>query len=78
LIVVTLTVEDGNLFLTATVVEFSSTCAIAGVSVIDDSVKSSNGIAKATYRATGCNIDDDVTMTVETGGQNFTESTVIP
>lgn len=75
---VTLTDEDGNLYLTATDVEFSSTCAIAGESVIDDSVKSSNGIATATYRATGCNIDDDVTITVETGGQNFTESTVIP
>lgn len=75
---VTLTDENGELYLTATDVEFSSTCAVAGESVIDNSVKSSNGVATATYRAVGCSINDDVTITVETGGQNFTESTIIP
>lgn len=70
--------EEGNLYLTPTDVEFSSTCVTAGDSVIDASVKSSGGIATSTYRATGCKIDDNISITVETGGKNFTATTVIP
>ena len=75
---VTLRDEAGNLYLTPTDVEFSSTCVISGQSVIDASVKSSGGIATSTYRATGCSIDDDINITVETGGKNFTIATTIP
>jgi hypothetical protein len=75
---VTLLDEEGNLYLIPTDVEFSSTCVISGDSVIDASVKSSGGIATSTYRATGCSIDDDINITVETGGKNFTKTTVIP
>lgn len=75
---VTLRDDEGNLYLTPTDVEFSSTCVTAGQSVIDASVKSSGGVATSTYRATGCNIDDDINITVETGGKNFTQSTLIP
>lgn len=75
---VTLLDEDGNLYLSATDVEFSSTCSAAGTSIIDKNVKSSNGIATATYRADGCSIEDNITITVETGGQNFTAATTIP
>ena len=75
---VTLRDEDGNLYLTPTDVEFTSTCVSSNQSVIDASVKSSGGIATSTYRATGCGIDDDINITVETGGKNFTESTIIP
>ncbi|MBB1287971.1 hypothetical protein H5085_00855 [Pseudoalteromonas sp. SR43-6] len=75
---VTLLDEDGNLYLTPTDVEFSSTCVISGDSVIDASVKSSSGIATSTYRATGCSIDDDINITVETGGKNFTATSIIP
>ncbi|MBQ4832552.1 hypothetical protein J8L70_04795 [Pseudoalteromonas sp. MMG010] len=76
-IVVTLLDEEGELFTTATDVEFSSTCYINEQAEIDDSVKSSGGIASATYQAKGCSGDDTVTISVETGGENFTASTVI-
>lgn len=70
--------EEGNLFQTPTDVEFSSTCAASGQSTLDDKVKSRAGIATATYRANGCNIEDNVTVTVETGGKNYTATTIIP
>ncbi|MEM5551860.1 hypothetical protein WNY63_14095 [Pseudoalteromonas neustonica] len=78
IIEVTLRDEDGNLYLTPTDVEFSSTCVTSGSSVIDAVVKSSSGIATSTYRANGCGINDDINITVETGGKNFTATTIIP
>jgi hypothetical protein len=76
-IVVSLYDDDGELYTTATDVEFSSTCYINELAEIDDSVKSSGGIASATYQAKGCSGDDTVTISVETGGENFTASTII-
>lgn len=70
--------NEGNLFQSPTDVEFSSTCAASGQSTLDDKVKSRAGIATATYRANGCNINDNVTVTIETGGKNYTASTIIP
>ncbi|MCF2847249.1 hypothetical protein NH514_02325 [Pseudoalteromonas sp. ACER1] len=78
IIEVTLKDEEGNLYTTPTDVEFSSTCVDNNNSSIDASVKSSSGIASSTYRANGCGIDDVVNITVETGGKNFTASTIIP
>ena len=78
IIEVTLRDEQGNLFTTPTEVEFNSTCVSSNDSTIDTSVQSSAGIASSTYRANGCSIDDVVNITVETGGKNFTASTVIP
>lgn len=73
-----LTDDEGNLFQTPTEVEFSSTCATSGLSTIDAKVTSNGGVATSTYRANGCNIDDTVTVSVETGGKTYTKSTVIP
>ncbi|MCO7249202.1 hypothetical protein [Pseudoalteromonas sp. Ps84H-4] len=78
IIEVTLRDEQGNLFTTPTEVEFNSTCVSNNDSTIDASVQSSAGIASSTYRANGCSINDVVNITVETGGKNFTASTVIP
>ncbi|TMO69554.1 hypothetical protein [Pseudoalteromonas aurantia] len=75
---VTLRDLDGDLYTVPTDVEFSSTCKSADLSELDSIVKTSNGVASATYRAKGCEGDDDVTVNVQTGGKNFSARTVIP
>ncbi|MBQ4846940.1 hypothetical protein [Pseudoalteromonas sp. MMG005] len=75
---VTLRDESGSLYNIPTDVEFSSTCATAGQATLDAMVKSANGIASSTYRAVGCQGNDDVTVNVQTGGKNFNIRTVIP
>ncbi|KAF7774044.1 hypothetical protein PCIT_a0429 [Pseudoalteromonas citrea] len=75
---VTLRDLDGDLYTVPTDVEFSSTCKSADLSELDSIVKTSNGVASATYRAKGCEGDDDITVNVQTGGKNFSARTVIP
>ncbi|TMP43406.1 hypothetical protein CWB96_02350 [Pseudoalteromonas citrea] len=75
---VTLRDLDGSLYTVPTDVEFSSTCKSADLSELDSIVKTSNGVASATYRAKGCEGDDDITVNVQTGGKNFSARTVIP
>ncbi len=78
IIEVTLTDDAGNAFNTPTEVEFQSTCSASNQAIIDSPVTSSGGVATSTYRATGCKIDDVVSITVESGGQNFSAQTTIP
>jgi hypothetical protein len=75
---VTLRDLDGSLYIVPTDVNFSSTCESAGLSELDSIVKTSNGVASSTYRAKGCDGDDNITINVQTGGKNFSARTVIP
>ncbi|WP_462174096.1 Ig-like domain-containing protein [Pseudoalteromonas xiamenensis] len=75
---VTLKNKSGDLYTLPTDVQFASTCAAQNKAVLDATVKSSAGVATATYRASGCDIVDPVVVSVETGGRNFSGVTQIP
>ncbi|TLX46161.1 hypothetical protein C1E24_15475 [Pseudoalteromonas phenolica] len=66
--------ETGDLILTPTDVTFSSVCAASNETELDSLVKSSNGIATATYRANGCVGTDTITATIEAGGNNAVQT----
>lgn len=55
-------------------VQFSSSCAIAGLAVLDQSVFSTGGTAVSTYRANGCQTLDTIVATVIAGGNTVTGS----
>jgi len=75
IITATLTDEEtGNPILTPTDVTFSSVCAASNEAELDSLVKSSNGIATATYRANGCVGKDIITATIEAGGNNAVQT----
>lgn len=55
-------------------VQFSSSCAVAGLAVLDESVFSTGGTAVSTYRANGCQTLDTIVATVIAGGNTVTGS----
>lgn len=55
-------------------VQFSSSCALAGLAVLDEAVFSTGGTAVSTYRANGCQTLDTVVATVVAGGNTVTGS----
>ena len=64
LITVNLTL-DGEAYNTPVNVSFSSICAVAGTSSLDDTVTTTNGIAQATYQAEGCVGEDTITASID-------------
>jgi len=58
-------------------VEFTSGCVQAGLAVIDEAVTSIGGIARSTYRASGCVGADLITATVITGGNTVSGSVTV-
>ena len=69
--------DSGDLYQPPVEVQFSSACSASGQAVLDDKVISVGGVASATYRASGCVGDDQVTATAIVGGEALTISTVI-
>ncbi|PMG42571.1 invasin [Shewanella sp. 10N.286.52.B9] len=57
--------------------EFTSECVAAGKAVIDTPVVTNGGKGYATYRSTGCEGDDTITVSAITGGSAVTASTAI-
>jgi len=64
LITVNLTL-DGEVYTTPVDVSFSSVCAIAGTSSLDELVTTTNGVAQATYQAEGCVGEDTITASID-------------
>ncbi|KKO50142.1 hypothetical protein VT06_02960 [Arsukibacterium sp. MJ3] len=58
-------------------VEFTSGCVQAGLAVIDQAVTSIGGVARSTYRASGCVGADLITATVITGGNTVSGTVVV-
>ncbi|MGI1943759.1 invasin [Shewanella glacialipiscicola] len=56
---------------------FTSECTSANKAVIDSPVITNGGKGYATYRSTGCEIQDTVTVSTVTGGGSVNASTVI-
>jgi len=74
LITVNLTTDDGA-YTSPVTVTFSSACATAGTSKLDESVLAIDGVAKATYQAVGCSGTDVITANAEVN--NLSASTSI-
>lgn len=55
-------------------VQFSSSCSVAGLAVLDQAVFSTGGAAVSTYRANGCQALDTVVATVVAGGNTVSGS----
>ena len=55
-------------YTTPVVVNFSSTCVVAGTATMDAAVTTTNGIASSTYLAQGCTGSDTITATTNVGG----------
>jgi hypothetical protein len=72
--------NDNALITTPLEVEFSSGCSQSGLSILDDKVTSTGGIATATYKTAGCALSqgDTVRASVSTGGSVVIKETVIP
>lgn len=66
--------EGGSAFTEAIDVNFTSTCADAGTSIISSPITTSNGTASSTYLAQGCVGDDVITVTASAGGINLSAS----
>ncbi|MEI5638400.1 MULTISPECIES: hypothetical protein [unclassified Pseudoalteromonas] len=78
-ITVTLTDEEGNLINSALEVAFSSSCSQAepALAELDEMVTTSNGIARSTYRAKGCQGEDRISVTIQNGSSPINEETTI-
>ncbi|WP_440055798.1 hypothetical protein ACSLBF_06520 [Pseudoalteromonas sp. T1lg65] len=76
-ITVTLTDQQGQRINSALEVGFSSNCAAEELAELDATVNSSNGIAKSTYRAKGCQGEDRITVTIQNGSQLLNAETTI-
>ncbi|MEJ6474551.1 hypothetical protein, partial [Pseudoalteromonas piscicida] len=78
-IVVTLTDQDNQPITSSLDVEFSSFCSnqTPALAELDESVSTSNGTAKSTYIAKGCQGEDTISVTVVNGSQTITRTTTI-
>ncbi|MEM1262410.1 MAG: hypothetical protein AAGH76_08440 [Pseudomonadota bacterium] len=66
---VTLVDDTGVLIGDSVDVTFASTCAAGGLaSIVESTITTTTGSATATYSATGCSGDDEITATANTGG----------
>ncbi|MBY6188405.1 Ig-like domain-containing protein [Marinobacter hydrocarbonoclasticus] len=68
---------DGQPYVEPVLVNFSSTCALTGNAEIDDQVMANDGEATATYKATGCDQQDQITATLTLGTDVATDSVTV-
>lgn len=66
--------ENGEAFTTPLEISFSSECTGNDLAEIDSQVTSVNGLAQATYHATGCEGLDRITVSTNFGGSQFSAS----
>ncbi|GEK08645.1 Ig-like domain-containing protein [Pseudoalteromonas peptidolytica] len=78
-ITVTLKDQNGALINSAFEVAFSSPCSSAtpALAELDESVNTSNGIARSTYRAKGCQGEDRISVTIQNGSSPINKETTI-
>ncbi|MBR8841379.1 MULTISPECIES: hypothetical protein [unclassified Pseudoalteromonas] len=78
-ITVTLRDQNGVLINSAVAVAFSSACASAtpALAELDETVNTSNGIARSTYRAKGCQGEDRISVTIQNGSSPINQETII-
>ncbi|MCF4009044.1 hypothetical protein [Rheinheimera sp. UJ63] len=69
--------RNGQPYIPPLGVEFTSGCVQAGLAVMDQSVTSIGGVARSTYRASGCVGGDLITATVITGGNTVSGTVVV-
>ena len=62
------TSNNNAAYATPVVVNFSSTCVVAGTATMDAAVTTTNGIATSTYLAQGCTGSDTITASADVGG----------
>ncbi len=71
-VITTLKNADGSLFTGAATVQLSSPCAATGTALLEAQVSARDGIAAASYIATGCSGADTITAKVTIGGRTVT------
>ncbi|WP_371374634.1 hypothetical protein [Pseudoalteromonas sp. DY56-GL79] len=78
-ITVTLKDQNGALINSAVEVAFSSACSVAtpALAELDETVNTSNGIARSTYRAKGCQGEDRISVTIQNGSSPINQETII-
>ncbi|MDP5459830.1 Ig domain-containing protein [Alishewanella sp. SMS8] len=69
--------RNGQPYIPPLGVEFTSGCVQAGLAVMDQAVTSIGGVARSTYRASGCVGGDLITATVITGGNTVSGTVVV-
>lgn len=57
--------SSGDVFTTPLTVNFTSSCVNTGDAVIDTGISTVNGVASATYEATGCAGSDTIVASIE-------------
>ncbi|MBY5922213.1 hypothetical protein [Ferrimonas balearica] len=68
---------DGEPYLEPALVNFSSTCSLAGNAEIDAQVMANEGQAVATYKPAGCDQQDQITATLTLGTDVATDSITV-